>query len=50
MAHIEGFDWLDDPELHESHSQHTRPVRGCFLCDDLLDEARELEAEWHPIN
>ena len=47
---LEGFDWLDDPELHDCHSQHTRPVVGCDQCDSAMDEARELRDEWHPIN
>lgn len=27
------------------HSQHTRPVLGCFDCEDAMSEARALQAE-----
>ena len=28
------------------HSLHTAPVPDCPMCQDLLDEAREVVAEW----
>ena len=45
MTDIEGFPWTGDPEVHEFHSQHTQPVRGCLACEDALAEARALQAE-----
>lgn len=29
----------------EKHSEHRQYVRGCDRCEDLLDEAREVERE-----
>jgi len=45
VTRIEGFSWTADPEVHEFHSQHTQPVRGCDACEDALADARALLSE-----